>query len=99
MCFLAVCFIVRDILSWEYFLAQLKLLPYLKCCNNIISDIFEYIESCLISQENTKQHKFFIPDSVSPSKLIKSITKELKKTEVCVYKYVSMYVYISYMFQ
>ena len=36
----------------------------------------------LILQEFTKLHKFFIPDTVSPSKLIKSITKELKKTEV-----------------
>ena len=36
-------------------------------------------------QEFTKLHKFFIPDSVSPSKLIKSINKELKKTEVCNY--------------
>ena len=34
-------------------------------------------------QAFSKLHKFFIPDSVSPSKLIKSITKELKKTEVC----------------
>ena len=29
-----------------------------------------------------KQHKFFIPDGVQPSKLIKSIIKELKKAEV-----------------
>ncbi|XP_078342492.1 uncharacterized protein LOC144628287 isoform X2 [Oculina patagonica] len=29
----------------------------------------------------TKHHKFFIPDSVSPGKLLKSIAKELKKTE------------------
>ena len=33
-------------------------------------------------QEYTKLHKFFIPDNISPSKLIKSIAKELKKTEV-----------------
>lgn len=32
-------------------------------------------------EEFSKLHKFFIPDSVSPSKLIKSIIKELKKTE------------------
>ncbi|KAJ7379357.1 Lsd1/2 complex PHD finger containing protein Phf2 [Desmophyllum pertusum] len=29
----------------------------------------------------TKLHKFFIPDSISPAKLIKSMAKELKKTE------------------
>ncbi|XP_068758652.1 lysine-specific demethylase 7A-like [Montipora capricornis] len=32
-------------------------------------------------EELTKLHKFFIPDTVSPSKFIKSIYKELKKTE------------------